>query len=150
MASLDTTVSYTVDDSDTENGAISFTPASIRNGLVTCYGNEQAPGTMLPAGSRATATFSVRSGKPADLINGGARVKRKTTIKLRLPVEVPALVSGSVADVIDYVDAELVIASPVETGVDVLRTAQKFFSRNNGILETNWVEEMIENGYEPY
>lgn len=149
MGSL-TNIGYSISNG-TDSAPFTLVPAQQRNGVITLYGTESESGLdgfgALPDDSRMVASYSVRPGKPADLINGGKRVKRKFVAKVRVPVVVPAAVAGAVTDVIDYIDAEMTLATPVEAESHQIDNAVDFFS---GTISAAWVEEMVKKGYEPF
>jgi hypothetical protein len=131
-------------------GTITYTPVKLRDGLATLSGVEEET-TIFDNGGQISATVSVRAGKAADLINGTQRVKRKFILRGRLPVTVVGLTAGGdVGDVIDYIDIDFTIASPVEATSDQLLSAVSFGNKDNGPLGSTWVEDMLINGYEPY
>lgn len=151
MSQLTTIPVLTMEKDGVTTSSVTLQPALQRAGVVTMVGSEDTP-AVFPENTRVTATYSVRPGKAADLINGGKRVKRKFTTKVRLPIEVPALVAGQVTSVIDYIDAEMVLAAPVEAELTELQNAIRFFGDGSvgGPMSTTWVEEMYAKGYEPF
>lgn len=149
MSSLQPVQVLTYDGVGVSTGAITLEPKSSRNGVFQFEGSESTP-TLLPADTRLAFSASVRPGRAHDFSSGQPRIKQKTILKARVPVEVPGLVAGSVGDVVDYVDVELTIAQPVETGADVIETVKELFSVDDGIFDTDWINDMIANGREPY
>jgi len=146
MSQLNSLTCSILDAEKDVQGIVTLVPSSVRNGLVTIKGKEDNP-LALPANGIVQATYSVRQGRPADPNNGTKRIKRKVIIKARVPVQVPGVVSG--VDVIDFVDVDLTLATPVEADSGAIYTGLNFISLDGGAMN-QWVEDMILNGNEPY
>lgn len=151
MSQLSTIPVLIMEADETTTSSVTLQPALQRGGVVTMAAPTDGV-DIFPDNTQVSATYSVRPGKPADLINGNKRVKRKFTTKVRLPIEVPALVAGQVASVIDYIDAELTLSAPVEAELVELQNALRFFADGTagGPMSATWVEEMYAKGYEPF
>lgn len=149
MSQLDD-VSFETFASGVADSTIQLEPASQRNGLFTLKSDPFGASDGFVEGESAIATFSVRPGRSADLVNGIKRIKRKFTMKLRLPVPTPGLIAGAVGSVTDYIDVDFTIATPVEATLDQLYAALSFVDRVNGVPAQGWVEEMLVEGKEPY
>jgi hypothetical protein len=144
MSALSNLDIHTVDDTYTEVDAFQLRPLKNRNGVFE-FAALNSEDTVLDASTVPVyATASVRAGRAADFINNITRVKRKFVWKLRLPIEVP----GEDGNIIDYIDVESVISTPVEADTDQLATALvnlNFSITNNGCLL-----DMVTKGEEPF
>lgn len=130
-----------------QNGQIVLLPNRARNGIYEYTGKEVngEPGVILDtAFSKVTA--SVRPGVPADFANGKARVKRRTTIKVSLPISTP----GAEGNITDYITVDFVLSAPVEATANQLRTALN--SVHTAVYDgsNSPLADLVVNGREPF
>lgn len=135
-------------DPDTNSiiGGFSVTPARDRNGVYE-YSGVQNNGSIFSAHPSLRITASVRPGTPANFVSKVARVKRRTTLKFAIPIDVP----GEVGTIVDYINVDVVFSSPVEATEAQVRHALSMvagcaFDEN----ATQPLRDMLVNGREPY
>lgn len=124
-------------------GDYSLIPANTRNGVFTWTGQPEEADSLYDTGLPIVATASVRPGRSADFTTGVERVKRKTIVKMRIPVHVP----GADGDIVDYIDTSIELSAPVEcspTQVGVAAIAA------GGLFGTAPIDDMVGAGREPY
>jgi hypothetical protein len=133
-----------------ETNTVEYKPSSIRSGLVTLRTEPFPDNSPFVKGERGIATFSVRAGRPVDFVNNTKRIKRKMVCKCRLPVATPGMIAGAPGSIVDYIDVELTVSTPVEATEDQLYSAIHFAHLTDGVFGQGWVEDMLVNGNEPY
>jgi hypothetical protein len=144
MSELTNLTIKTVDDAFATVTSFTLKPMRSRNGVFEFQGRDVSDTVLDMSNVSSYATASVRPGRAADYINNVSRVKRKVTVKLRLPISVP----GEDGDIIDYIDIESVVSAPVESDSDQLTTAM--VNLNDLILSNDCLKDMVLNGNEPF
>jgi len=143
MSALQNLGVSTYDESQTEVTPLTVKPVRTRNGVFE-FTTTHASDTVLSMSSvPLSVTASVRAGKAADFIYNTPRVKRKSVVKIRLPITTP----GADGDIIDYIDVETSIAAPVEATESQLVTAMLMMTE---IRQNQCLYEMCTQGAEPY
>jgi hypothetical protein len=124
--------------------SLAVKPIRSRNGVFE-FAVTSSSDTVLAIGSVPVAvSASVRAGKAADFVYNTPRVKRKSVIKIRLPITTP----GVDGDIIDYIDVETSIAAPVEATEAQIVTAM--LNMSELYINNQCLYELCVNGAEPY
>lgn len=143
MAAL-TNAQVTVYDNDgLVVDTVALKPVRSRQGVFTFSGKGEDT-AIFPNLLPMTLTASVRPGRAADYINKVTRVKRRTIVKVKLPLQVP----GEEGPINDNIDVELVVSSPVDATDDQMRTA--IMAASQATVSTECLQDMFVNGAEPF
>lgn len=138
---------HLTDNTGSQAGNVVLLPVRDRNGIYEYSGNliNGDPDILVnTVDTRVTA--SVRPGVPADFILGKQRVKRRCTLKVALPISVPAAVGTTV----DYINVDFVLSAPVSSTEAQIRTALTAISTVCFDGAASPLKDLVVNGREPY
>lgn len=134
-------------DPDTGNisGSLSISPLRDRNGIYE-YQGKQTSGTVFSADPSVRITASVRPGTSANYISKVPRVKRRVTLKIALPVDVP----GETGTIVDFINLDVTLSSPNEATEMQIRAALASVEGLAFSIPDMPLRDLLVNGREPY
>lgn len=136
---------YDPNDRDIIVGGVSLKPLRSRNGIFE-YSGSQNNGAIFSSHPSVRITASVRPGTAANFISKVARVKRRATLKLAFPVDVP----GESGTIVDYINADIVISMPVEATEAQVRNVLASVEGLAFAIPDMPLRDLLVNGNEPY
>jgi hypothetical protein len=94
-------------------------------------------------------TASVRQGTSADFNTNKPRVKRRSVLKMALPVDMPWVGSETT---LDFINVEVICSVPVDANEKQIRNALNLIPGTlyNGDGTLSCIGEMLAYGHEPY
>lgn len=132
----------------TQNGQIVLSPSRSRNGIYEYTGNTvNGEEGVISDEAFTKLTASVRPGTPADFSTGKARVKRRSSFKVALPISVPGPNGSSI---IDYINVDFTLSNPIEATADQLRTALNSVHTAAYDGAASPLADLVVNGREPF
>lgn len=147
MARNDNIVLHTVDNTGSQAGVLTLVPTRARNGIFEYAGNNLAGSIdIITSAAFSRLSVSVRPGSPANFVSKVPRVKRRSTMKLALPVLVP----GEEGNIVDYINLDVVLSSPVEANESQIRTALRSAELAAFDSLSSPLKDLVVNGREPF